>query len=271
MIDTPTPETGGDAQAAPDAIEAIFKVAEIPAGEKPQEAPKEGEENTAKEEDTPFPKKAVNALSRRDKQIGRLRAEKDQMAAELNKFREAAAPKLTPANDGRPKEADFNNYADYMEAVQDWKIDQKLTTQKTENKATQDAATNQQWVHDRSQAVDKQAEEFAKEYPDIGELFNSNEALVKSFPREIRMALLEADNAPLAFYNLAKEDKLADLADMSLVDAKVEIRLAQKMQPAKPKTNAPKPLPASRGSVPASKPLEKLTAREAHQLLSSKD
>ena len=61
----------------------------------PQEEVKATEEiaptETIEPEEIPFPKKAVNALSRRDKQIGKLQAQLAAERAELAKYREQAA------------------------------------------------------------------------------------------------------------------------------------------------------------------------------------
>lgn len=274
MTDTATPvTTGGEAQPIADAnsIDSIITNAETTAAEEPKPNPPENteQEDAGKTEDeTPWPKKAQNALSRRDKQIGKLRAEREHMAAELEKLRSQPAPKQPqpqtnqPIPEGMPKEADYKSYAEYLEAVNDYKIDQKFSKLQEGQKQTQQATQEKAWEEQRLNIVDKQAEEFAKDFPDVVQIFTDNTELVKSFPPEIKRALLEADNAPLAFYNLAKEDKLADLADMSLVDAKVEIRLAQMKAAEKPRTKAPTPLPASRGSVASTKSLDSMSGDE---------
>lgn len=275
MTDTATPVlTGGEAQPMADAnaIDSIINNAETEATENPQK-PESAEPNEADDKDeVVFPKKAVNAISRRDKQIGKLRAE---LAAERTaklaleqqhvKPQQPNQPSAKPA-DGRPKETDYQTYAAFMEADNDWKIEQKFSklqeTQKQTQQQSNESARYQAWENERLTAVDARADVFAKEYPDVTQLFNDNAELIKSYPPEIKRAFLEAEKPEVAFYNLAKEGKLVDLADMSLVDAKVEIRLAQMQAPKKPQTKAPTPLPASRGSVPSGKSLDAMSGDE---------
>lgn len=232
----------------------------------------EQEEADKPEVEIPFPKKAQNAISRRDKQIGNLRAKYELAQAELNKFREQTAPKQTQQvnNDGAPKEADFTNYAEYLEARTEWRIEQALAARDAKQTETQQSRDVKAWESQRIPVVDKQADEFAKEFPDSIQMFNDNADLIKSFPENIKRAFLAADNAPLAFYNLAKEDKLSDLADMSLEDAKVEIRLAQMKPAAKPQSKAPAPLSASRGSVAPTKSLDSMSGNELLKWVNSK-
>lgn len=257
-------------------VEAILNTAtaETP---KPETDPAEQDAGKVEEDNTPFPKKAINALSRRDKQIGKLRAHNEHITAELNKLREEGAARQQKPNSA-PSEKDFTNYADFLEAKNNYAIEQKFAehARKTETTQQQTAQTQQaaqynQWVSERTASLDKQSEDFAKEHPDFTAVLNQNAELVASFSPHLKHALLQADNAPLAILNLAREGKLYDLPDMSLEDARVEIRLAQRTAVAKPQSKAPAPLPASRGSVPASKPLDKLDPREAWKLLQPKD
>lgn len=268
MTEPATPAiAGADAQPVADAnsIDSLIDNAATE-GAKPESENAAEQDAGKQDDDTPFPKKAINALSRRDKQIGKLRAQYEAAQAELTKLREAPASKATPATDGAPKEADFKSYAEYLEARTEYLAEQKIEKRFAEHaaKTTETAKAQQdtQWQNERIASVDKQSEEFAKQFPEVEAMYHDNADLLQSLPATIKRAFLAADNAPLAFYNLAKEGKLADLADMSVEDAKVEIRLAQMATPQKPKTNAPKPLSASRGSVAASKSLDAMDGDE---------
>lgn len=223
------------------------------------------------EDDTPFPKKAVNAISRRDKQIGKLRAEREQLASELEKYRQQAQLKQTQNNTpaGAPKEADYKTYAEYLEAVNDYKIDQKFAKLQGEQKQTQQNTQEQAWVSERQTAIETQAADFIKENPEALALVQEYADVVDNFSPELERLFLEADNAPLAFYNLAKEGKLEALPSMSLAKAAMEIGRAQTQTPIKPKTKAPAPLPASRGSVAAGKQLIDMSPEELGKWVTS--
>lgn len=239
--------------------------------QKPETETKEGdvpdaEGSDAKPEEV-FPKKALNALSYRDKKIGKLQANLElerQARQELErKLSEYNAPKQKPG-DGRPQESDYTRYSDYMEALSDWKLDQRF---KSFEGKQNESATNQQeaiWAAERLKNIDVQEAEISKQFTDYHEVEDEYSEVVEALPPQIQRLFLEADNAPLAFYNLAKNGKLEGLATMSLAKAAMEIGRAQTQAtpPPKPQTKAPAPIPAARGSVPVSKQLDQMTPEE---------
>lgn len=227
--------------------------------QKPTEETTEQPDATSDDDNVVFPKKAINALSRKDKQIGKLRAQLEQLKA----MQPQAKPEpAKPVDDGAPKIEDFENHLDYLEARADWKAEQKMKEFKGEQTQTQQTQQEQQWLAQRVNDVDKQAEEFAKEYPQITALAQQYEATITALPQEIKLALLKADNPPLAFLNLATSGVLDELGDMSLEDARVEIKLALKQQPSKPKSNTPKPMSSTRGIASGGKDLTSMTPDE---------
>jgi len=238
--------------------------------EKPTEEAAETEESGSDPKEEAFPKKAVNAISRRDKQIGKLRAQYEAAQAELNKFREQSLPKPTQqTNSGEPKETDFNNYADYLEARATYKIEQKFAERESKQQESLRSSQEQNWLAERNQYVSTKAQEFIKEVPDALSIVQEYGDIADEFSPELQRLFLEADNAPLAFYNLAKEGKLEALMAMSPAKAAMEIGMAQAIAPSKPKTKAPAPLPASRGNAASQKPPEKWTADDAVNWLNS--
>lgn len=235
--------------------------AAIAAQETPEIEGAEPEEQATENREDAFPKKAVNAISRRDKQIGKLRAEREQLAAELNKFR-AQSTQTKPANTGAPKEAEFTNYADFLEAKNAYAIEQKFAERDTKHEETQRTTQEKAWISEREQALSVKAQQFVKEMPDAAALVEEYSDVIDEFSPQLQRLFLEADNAPLAFYNLAKEGKLESLASMSLARAAMEIGRAETQAATKPKTKAPTPLPAARGSVAPSKSLESMSGDE---------
>lgn len=271
---------GTDAQPQPVAndksIDTGVEIRALQAeNDKPEEPkPAEPKQLTAEEE----LEKLRRAKARDDRRIGKLTAQKYQAMKEAEELRNKYSStqhtaqqggELSPAKTGIPTKLDANkfaNYAEFLEArseeIADYKIEKKFAEREGKQQEERKTEKEQEWEAQRSDIVDKQASEFAKEHPEINALFDEYEDTIRDFPKEIKHALLAADNAPLAFFNLAKEGKLEDLAQMSLVDAKVEIRLAQLKQPEKAKTKAPAPLPASRGSVPSGKDPSQMTDAE---------
>lgn len=223
-----------------------------------QASGKEGEEGdaTAKLRE-PWPKSAENAISRRDKTIGKTRYELSQERAarqkletELAQYKGKKEPSTAAAaDDGAPKEADFKNYADYMEARQAHFIDKKFAELSGKQKEFAQTAEQQKWVAEREMDLKTKAQELAKELTDLPAIAAEYADVVDEYPQYIKNLFLEAENGPLAFYNLAKEGKIETLGSLSHAQAAMEIGRAQAQAPTKAKSNAPRPLPAARGAV----------------------
>lgn len=273
------PAVAGEAQPIADAnpVDTIINNAETESPTEPSSEPTEPPDEPKEEL---FPKKAINALSKRDKQIGKLRAERDAMKARLSEYEQSKPQQqndLSPAKTGIPTKLNANNFANYAEFIEaraeeiaDYKIDKKLAERDVKQQETQRSSQDQAWESERLTAIDKQSEEFTKEFPDVTALFDEYADVIKEYPAQIKRLFMEADNAPLAFYNLAKEGKIEDLGDMSYAKAAMEIGRAQTQAPLKPKTKAPTPLPASRGSVPAGKSLDSMSGDELLKWVDSK-
>lgn len=225
----------------------------------------EGEVEETKEKtgnpkiDDPWPKSARNALTRRDRQIGQLRAELN----ELRKSQQAAQPK--PEAPKEPKEGDFDNYGDYLKALAQHRPQQQEQPDiaKLQEQARQEAM--QQHHYDtRVEQVSQQALKAVQEVPELQTMLQEFSDVLDTFPPAIEMAFLEADNAPMAFYALAKEGRLEQLAHMNPYQAAMVIAQAQvrgeQMAKASKVSKAPQPIRGARGSAPGSRSVENMSA-----------
>lgn len=242
--------------------------------ENPQESPAEQTEQTEETKEV-WPKKAENALAREKGKTAKLKFERDQERAaraqleqRLAQFTTPQKPAPTSTDDG-PKESDFQNYADYLEARSDWKLEQRLAERDGKQRETQQSAQQEAWANQRTSDADVQAAELAKSAPDVFDVIDEHEDTISEFSPQLKSLLLEADNIALAIYNLAKEGKLESLRGMSLAKAAMEIGRAQTQAPTKPQTKAPAPLPASRGSVAATKSPDRMTPDELRKWMRS--
>lgn len=249
-----------DAQPAEKPVDATTpEAATETTGEQAAETP----DPVAETRDEPFPKKAINALSRRDKQIGKLKAQYEQAQAEINRLRQQAPQQpQKPQEGGEPKESDFDNFADYMRAVQKYDLQQEIAKLEGKQQQTQQSAQEQAWVAEREGAVAVQAQAFIKENPDALALVEEYGDVIDELPPQIQRVFLEADNAPLAFYNLAKEGKLEALATMSPAKAAMEIGKAQLKTPTKSVTKAPAPMTPAKGTASGTKDPSQMTDAE---------
>lgn len=240
----------------------------------PQEEVKATEETapteTIEPEEIPFPKKAVNALSRRDKQIGKLQAQLAAERAELAKYREQAAK--TPQE---PKEEAYDNYGEFLEAKARMKFEQE---QSQKNKQLEEQATQQQkeaWVSERSDYAIEKAKSAIESIPDYKQLFMENADILQSLPKHVEEAFYEADEPALAFYALAKEGKLDALLNMSPARVALEIGRAElrgeALSKAKPVTKAPTPIQGLKGTGNSTKTInENSTWEELDKWLKTK-
>lgn len=218
----------------------------------------------------PFPKKAVNAISRRDKQIGKLRAERESLMREINALKstsESQPKEETP----EPGEDDFDSYGDYLKAQAQWAakqaVNQSQTQQKDDHLKSLETRQQQVWQQEREAHVESRAAEVAQQVPDFTPTIQANAHVLDSMSPELETAFLSVDDAPTAFYNLAKEGKLESLAYMPIGMAHAEIVQAQyrkvptKQQP-KQATAAPAPIKSAKGTASSSKSLTNKTPDE---------
>lgn len=257
MIAAELPAANAQTETKPEPIEPVIEQTTEPTAEpEPQE-------------EQPWPKKAENALAKEKGRTARLKFERDQERQARQQLEEKLAqynkPTETKSPTGEPQINDYTQYHEYIRALNKWDNAQTEASRDAKQKESEAVIGKQAWEDQRSERADEQMETFSKEVPDAHALYDEHKDTIKELPNEIKHAILAADNVPLALYNLAKEGKLDDLGAMSLVDAKVEIRLAQLKQPAKPQTKAPAPLPGSRGSVAGSKNPTDMSPEEALQ------
>lgn len=234
-----------------------------------QEAEPEAPQQT--DEDKPFPKKAVNAITRRDRQIGKYKAQledQNRRFAEMQRQIEELTQKSQPKAK-EPNEADFDNYGDYLKALATFKpVDQtteKVDPEKIQQEAFQ-KAQKQIYYNQRLEAVTQQAQKAMQEVPGLSQIIDEYSDVLDSFPPEIEMAFLEADNAPMAFYALAQDGKLEQLAQMTPTQAAMEIARAQirgeQMAKASKVSKAPQPIQGVKPGGAGGKSLSDMSADE---------
>lgn len=266
MTDTNAPAEGAQPIADANSVDSIIDSAETNTPEPKAEPAPEPEDKPEEQ----FPKKAVNALSRRDKQIGKLRAQLEAERAETAKLRQAPA-QTKPVNTGEPQEKDFTTYHEYIRAVNKYDAQQLLAERDTKNTESRQTEQNQAWQVKQSEELIGSAKQFIKENPEAQAIVDEYADVLDELPAQIQRIFLEApDVAPRAIFNLAKEGKLESLGEMSFAKAAMEIGRASTQAITKPQTKAPTPLPASRGSVPSGKSLDSMSGDELLKWVNSK-
>lgn len=241
---------------------------ETPELEAPEaEAPKEVE----------FPKKAVNAISHRDRKIGKLQAQlnAERSAREALEKRNSAPATQTNAQGvpaklptGEPNPDYYTNYDDLTQARIDYVADKKVGALTKAQEETQRTQQQQAYVSQLESTVAAKAQSFIKENPEAQAIIEEYADIADEFPEHVQMAFLEADNAPLAFYNLAKEGKLESLITMSPSRAAMEIGRAQAQAFVKTVTKAPSPMSTAKGTA-TTKSVENMNSKDLLKWINS--
>ena len=201
-----------------------------------------------------FPKKAVNALNRKDKKITKLRAQLRELEAKQAAMQQAKAPE--PVNPD-----DFENYGDYISAQIKASVEQQ--TQQSQADLQQQQLTEQQAAvkAQQDQYIIEQAQEASQTFSDLPQVWQQNSALLDAMPKAVEDIFYNIDNAPAAVYMLAKEGKLESLLYANPAIAAYEIVNAQNRglellsKTQKRVSQAPQPISKAKGTGSVKKQL----------------
>lgn len=244
-VDNSAPIQNDGAQVAPTPLETENKP-----------APTAGPADTAAGEQPPADGQPPKPRDRSaEKRISKLTQKYEAAQREIGRMQgllEAKAPQPSgPDPTARPEASQFTKYEDYIEALTDWKTEQKLTQRETSTRerasrgeAIQAEAQRSKAVLDKLAAAGKDIEGF----DEVIETITSDDFRVS---RTMRDYLGEAEHAaPLAQWLAENPKEAARIADMDPAVAvraleKAEARLGAKAPPRT--TNAPPPVPTVGG------------------------
>ncbi len=244
------------------------------------DAPENAETETAETkepDDTPFPKKAVNAISRRDKIIAKERAEKAAILAELERYRSQGQAQTTKPEQSAtntkapPNEDDFDNYGDYLKAQVLHEVEQKQAQKQADYEAQQRQAQYQEWEAQQTARIAQAAQSHSQSIPDFASVIDEHADIMDELPQHVQTAFLEAEDGALAFYVLAKDGKLDDLVNMTPYQVMREIVKAESRKPSLNRvTKAPEPIKGVQGRGSVTKDLSELSGSELLKRLNIK-
>jgi len=240
-----------DAQPQPVAKEEV----ETPITE--TEAPEGSTEPQAS--DTPreeaFPRKAVNAISYRDRKIGKLQAELAQLKSVQN----------TPQKPA-PEEADFEGkpYGEYLKEV----VKHENLEARRDDEQKLLNAKEQELEAERRESIDSNAELARKAFPDFERLVTDycNTEGNLGLSKELQHDLAESDNGAYALYSIMKDGLLDELKALTRARAAMMIARhedkALTLSKKKFVSSAPEPLTAARGGATGTKSLGNMKTDE---------
>lgn len=259
------------AQPQADAAKPVdVKEAETTEAAKEEPVEESGESTQPpKSEEVAFPKKAVNAISYRDKKIGRLQAERDHMRQELEQLRQKPASAETKA-DGEPKEADYEGkpYGEYLKAVARYEAAQHFKENKAKEIEQRTQSEAQEWEAERSAVIDENHAAAQKAFPDFKDVMDeaADDKGMIPLSQNLRRAILESDNGAYALYALIKEGLLDQANQMSLPKAAMTVaRMEDRglaLSKVKKVTKAPEPMAPAKGAASATRSLDQMSGKE---------
>ena len=197
-VESETTETETDdsaGEAAGDATETEVETEGEESDEKPPETVKTGKKKSGFQRRI---SKLRGEMLAKDQELGYLRSELQRARGAVKTVDDATKPK----DDGRPKKDEFDTHDAYVEALTDWKVESKLSAERTK--------TTQAQVQSESQKIatshQERTQEFVKTHPDFTEVIHE---LDDGSPVSLtlREVIVNSENGPELMYNLAKNPK----------------------------------------------------------------
>jgi hypothetical protein len=209
LLPDPTPErTPGQATAPPDGEPPLPGADSLPTPATPPRAPSSPPQEPP--DDLAALRRLIEAREAKDREREVKDAQRDAQLETTMRFLRGeelpTAPATPAAPPARPDGAAFTSQDDYLEALADWKAEQKLTAFKEEQQQAQQVRQQQQASHTREQAVRQAEDAFVNDHPDYVEVVTRG--LVEKTPQAFRQLIMLQDDAPAVAYALAKDEAL---------------------------------------------------------------
>lgn len=248
--------------------------------EQDSEEDQDDSEDEADSQDENEKPKKKSGFKKRIERFQRRLSEKDQEIEYLRKevmkksSQQEEKPEATPKTqtDGKPKLEDFEHHEDYIEALTDWKLEQKQKEQEVKSRESHLKNEYQKTI----QSFQSKVAEFGKTHSDFQEVIEEVDDIPLS--PGFREAVISSDLGPAVMYELAKNrEELERINALSPLAAakeigKIEARLSKSSEPQKQTktTKAPPPVKpvgsSSSGSTKKSIYDTSLSQKEYEQL-----
>jgi hypothetical protein len=176
------------------------------------------------------------------------------------------------AQDGKPKEDDFETYTAYQEALVQWTVSKRLEANEVNQRERIAREQQQRAQHELVAAHHARIDEFREANPNFDAIVEAGKDL--PLTRPMQDAVLNSDAGPALMFYLCQNpeecDQLAQMHPMAAIKemGKLEARLetAQSTGPvsmAKPITRAPRPIkPVGGGVTTSSVPMDQMSYQD---------
>jgi len=149
-------------------------------------------------------------IEQRDSERAAREAQRDAKTDTLERL--IRGEDLTPPTDAkpapptRPKAEDFQSHEEYVEAVAEFKADEKVSAFRQEQQQERQTQTQREQLLSRDQSVKQQEDAFVAEHPDYVDVVTKG--LVAKAPPEFRQLIMLLDDAPAVAYQIAQDEAL---------------------------------------------------------------
>lgn len=234
---TDTPETVTDEQQQKPQQEAAEKPEEGSEGadQGGEEKPQDKQRRSARER--------INELTKRAHEAER----------EVHRMREAA-DRPAPESSAKPDPAAFQSYDDYVEALADWKSEQRVLSVLKDRDEQRAKAAEGAAVEAKAQAWAERQDDFRAATPDYDAVLGASKLQVSP---HVVDTLLDSDAGPELAYHLAKNPEtvkrinalspLAAAREIGRIEASLSTPAAPRT---KPSSNAPAPISPVKAAAP---------------------
>ena len=198
--------------------------------------------------------KRVNKLERK---LEKQRIEQETRAKVLAEINQPVAEVK-----GKPTADQYSDYAEYLEALADYKAEEKFAALTQKQKETEQQSKRQSEIERQNERKSEMIQSGERKYADFEDVVANAKAEISE---PAFYSILEAENAADIIYHLAKNPSEADrIAALSPYAQAKEIGKLEDKLLAKPvkQSNAPEPVTPVKGASTTVKSLENMTIEE---------
>ena len=244
-------QTSSPADASSEAPETVTEELQQSEQQEAAEKPEEGDEGDDQGgEEKPQEKPKRSARER----INELTKRAHEAEREAQRWREAAERKTADPSE-KPNPDKFGSYDEYVEALADWKADQRVAESFKRRDAERSQAAEARAAEAKAQAWAERQSEFREATPDYDAVVGKS--AVQIAPHVVD-TLLDSESGPELAYHLAKRPetvkRINALSPLSAARelGRIEATLSNPAAPqVKPASKAPAPITPVRSSAPA--------------------
>lgn len=245
-------QTSSPADASTDTPETVTEDMQKTESQEAAETPEDGDEGDDQgSEEKPQEKPKRSARER----INELTRRAHEAEREAQHWREVAERKPAESSD-KPSPDKFGSYDEYVEALADWRADQRVAESFKRRDAERSQAAEARAAEAKAQAWHERQSNFREATPDYDAVVGKSSVQVAP---HVVDTLLDSDSGPELAYHLAKHPEtvrrinalspLAAAREIGRIEASLSTPAAPREKPA---SKAPAPITPARSSAPAS-------------------